>query len=77
MIHPKHVAFAKAVVALAREHHMTQICMSFCADFSRHMEGVPHEKVDLVWSQGRHGAEENIHLHMNVRLTTTEKVTPE
>lgn len=63
-INERHEAFARAVVALAREHRMNHLALSFdesssrnfSVDFSRHSGPMVH----CTWSEGRHGDETNI-----------------
>lgn len=49
------VVFARAVVALARQHGMTGITLEFRHDFDLSLETRAHERKRLQWSTGRHG----------------------
>lgn len=63
MITDRHREFAKAVVALAREHKMNNLRMDFQVAYT--MEELPHqtyEQVSMNWTSGRHGDKGQIHL---------------
>lgn len=66
MIHPEHKTFARAVVALAREHGMDRVSMSFSFGFGMaYPYGAPsrgNDQVKMGWSTGRHGDVGNISL---------------
>ena len=63
MIHPEHKAFARAVVALARQHGMDGISMQFRFDFNHPRNGTGrNDPVKMNWTSGRHGDENRIHL---------------
>jgi hypothetical protein len=63
MIVDRHREFAKAVVALAREHKMDSLKMDFRDAYT--MEELPrrtYEGVTMSWASGRHGDKGQIHL---------------
>jgi hypothetical protein len=57
-----HRAFARAVVALAREHQMTALNMTFRTAFSHPAGDHFGEEIRMAWSEGRHGDTNNISL---------------
>lgn len=74
MITEEHIAFARALVALARQHGMNHIHATFDMSASK---GAPvdvmYAPVKLNWSQGRHGSKGNIHLEGQVLANLSEK----
>lgn len=62
MIHEEHKAFARAVVALAREHGMDNIALTFRFGYDKAFApGVgDSDPVHATWSTGRHGADGKI-----------------
>lgn len=73
MITDRHREFAKAVVALAREHKMNNLKMDFQVAYT--MEELLHqtyEQVSMSWSSGRHGDKGQIHLESKAVETITE-----
>ena len=64
MIGDDHMAFARALVALARQHNMTDINISFRRGFTHYGRPEPAPIPDRLWdstihaswSLGRHGA---------------------
>lgn len=70
MITDKDRSFARAVVALSREHKVNRIDVSFCSPH----DDVYHESdVRFQWSNGRHGAEERIIMQSLQRCDFGEK----
>lgn len=72
MVTKRHVAFARAMVALARQHKMDNLCLTFSRGYGGYMdrrdddepEGLAqHQQVRMTWRAGRHGAKEQIALH--------------
>lgn len=59
MIEDAHRNFARALVALAREHGMDSLSVTYRLGFPRRSEGpfVPwnSDQVQLSWAAGRHG----------------------
>lgn len=76
MIHPEHKNFARAVVALAREHGMDRISMQFSFGFDKaYPDGAPsrgNDTVKMGWSTGRHGDTSNINLESQSFEAITE-----
>lgn len=74
----KHAAFARAVVALAREHQMDALTVSFRANFqSLFPVGQPPSEVysgqvQMSWSEGRHGSQNEIRLRFEGGITINE-----
>lgn len=74
----KHAAFARAVVALAREHQMDSLTVSFRANFnSLFPPGQPPSEVysgqvTMAWSEGRHGDRNEIKLRFEGGITVDE-----
>ena len=62
MVTERHEAFARAVVAAAREHGMDGIEMTFRHAIDARDPGRQYERVSMVWSQGRHGVQVGITL---------------
>lgn len=78
MIQPEHRAFARAVVALAREHKMTDIQLAFRCSL-RSAAGsqlLPwsYEVIKATWCEGRHGEESNIAMETRATEGVTEKL---
>lgn len=78
MVNNRHRAFARAVVALARQHGMNNLNMTF-RESSSAME-LPAdrswEEVRAQWSEGRHGIKSNIELFTQARDTIGEGEVP-
>lgn len=71
MVTKKHIEFARVVVALAREHKMNHLDMTFDASSSTNDD--PHwEKVRMTWREGRHGDTNEIRLETKAELTIEE-----
>lgn len=66
-----HVAFARAVVALAREHGVGDVRLKFRRASSRMFcsDGDLWDatEVDLTWHEGRHGADTPIKLQLSAQ----------
>jgi hypothetical protein len=75
MITDQHRAFARAVVAAAREHGMAKVTMhlQFHAGFDH---PASYKNIKLYWHEGRHGAEKNISLSYTEDTVVTERVAP-
>lgn len=73
MIVKEHEAFARAVVALAREHKMDSLTLSF--RMSATNEQCCFEKVQMDWTTGRHGVHANIRLSSEAQLSIEEKAS--
>lgn len=74
-----HVAFARAVVALAREHGVDQVTMEFRRGWSTTHNIEAAERWDsnivcLHWHAGRHGAPAPVELKLEARASA---VVPE
>ena len=65
------VAFARAVVALARAHGMDGLRMEFRHNF-RTSVGV-YSKKNVQWSEGRHGDDANIMFNLEAAASFSEK----
>jgi len=79
MIHEKHRDFARAVVALARQHGMTGLEMSFRADFNSQCKiaDLRSDDIKMIWALGRHGVENEIKLSASQYVIFSEKIKPE
>ena len=64
MVTDRHKAFARAVVALAREHRMNNLDMTFRESLRSLPSPEPRcwEQVRMTWSEGRHGDKGRIEL---------------
>ncbi len=76
----KHKAFARAIVATAREHGANHLTVTF--DFTsskafREEDGYCYQNMRLEWKEGRHGAKEDIKINATeeVRLNETIEAT--
>lgn len=70
-----HVNFARAVVALAREHAVNHIDMTFDLSGTRlrfFREGNSWQKVNLQWHEERHGSAGRLVLSAEARVTFSE-----
>lgn len=74
----KHAEFARAIVALAREHQMDALTVSFRANFnSLFPTGQPPSEiysgqVQMSWSEGRHGSRNEIKLRFDGGISIDE-----
>lgn len=63
-----HVAFARAVVALAREHGVGDVNMKFRRASSKVFRSDEHQwdatQVTMTWHEGRHGDVAQVELHL-------------
>lgn len=75
MVTPEHEAFARAVVALAREHGMTGLRLSFRRSSTLMLAVGPFEEVTMTWSEGRHGVSTSITLETRGAHTISEKAS--
>ena len=77
MITDRHVLFARAIVALAREHGMTNLDMSYRRShvFPRDESGPEHfQTVRMAWNEGRHGDTAQITLQTESSVRVPERV---
>lgn len=77
MITDAHRDFARAVVALAREHGMNHINMTFDNSSSQSFsKGVQNswEKVTMNWREGRHGDNMPIEIVLTATQNLLEKL---
>lgn len=74
MIGDDHKAFAQAVMALAREHKMDSVMMQFRRSFNNRNREGPYsgDIVHANWSEGRHGAGQNIAMRSECHDSITE-----
>lgn len=73
-----HIEFAKAVVALAREHRMSKIEITFEKSFHHHARTYNpsfHGSVQARWSEGRHLAPAKISLSAATSVVETIDTT--
>ncbi|MGB0410174.1 MAG: hypothetical protein ACPGFA_01190 [Pikeienuella sp.] len=72
-----HAAFARAVVALAREHQMDRISLEFEANFDPQREAEFHSwgKVSMYWREPREG-EDTFQLKAEQRANFPAKDRP-
>lgn len=74
----KHAAFARAIVALAREHQMDSLTVSFRANFNclfptgQSPAEIYSGQVQMSWSEGRHGSRNEIKLRFDGGITIDE-----
>lgn len=72
-IEPRHIAFARALVALAREHGMRNLTADYYGGgFS---DGLRWTKIHMSWSEGRHGDRSQITLRAEA-IHHAEEVAP-
>ncbi len=60
MITDTHRAFARAVVALAREHDMDHVAIRFSLGFDHPERKFENSIISANWTAGRHGDSANI-----------------
>jgi hypothetical protein len=77
MVTDEHIAFAQAVAALAREHRMDDVQMTFRKCISARISdgGGPEqwERVTANWHTGRHGVTGRIELRTEARVEVPER----
>ena len=61
-IEKHHKDFARAVVALARQHQMDKLTVTFQTGFDHPARATSHDQVTMSWSAGRHGDPSTINL---------------
>jgi hypothetical protein len=61
-IEQHHKAFARAVVALAREHQMDRLKLDFKTGFNHPSGSIFGECITMTWNTGRHSDVNNIFL---------------
>lgn len=76
----KHKEFARAVVALAREHGANHLSVEF--DFAsskafREYPDIRNSKMHFSWSEGRHGAKQEITLNASETVHMREQIESE
>jgi len=68
-----HVAFARAVVAIAREHGVGDVTLSFRRASSKVLNSDEHHwdatKVTMTWHEGRHGDKAQVELSLEAQAT--------
>lgn len=75
MIKGHHRDFARAVVALARQHKMDRIECAFEENFSLSRENEHStQRVSLTWKEGRHGAQSRIVLNAHATIHESEEI---
>lgn len=76
----KHKEFARAVVALAREHGANHLNVEFdfCSSklFATDDE-TRHQKMNFIWQEGRHGASERITVNASEMVYMREHISTE
>lgn len=74
-VRDRHVEFARAVVALAREHGVGKVSANFSLTGSRffHAGKADYTEVRMTWNEGRHGSVGQIHLQAQASLGVDEK----
>lgn len=71
-IEPRHEAFARAMVAVAREHGFRDLK----CDFYGGKEGEMWTRVSMAWHEGRHGSQERISMRAEAIHHITELDQP-
>lgn len=71
-INEKHMAFARALVKLARDNEMGNLNVSFRQSYSVRDEPLS-ETVHMNWVEGRHGDHSNIVLRAEATLVLSEQ----
>ena len=71
----KHEAFARAVVALAREHKMNHIALSFRlnSDNSRECGPWSNPTTTITWNEGRNGDRNDIQMRSETYRSLREE----
>ena len=67
-----HIAYARAVVALAREHGVGQVRMTFRRASSKIFateENWDSNEVELYWHEGRHGSDASLDMKLSARAS--------
>lgn len=67
------VVFARAVIALAREHGMTGVSLEFRHNFDLSLTTCSHERKRVQWSAGRHGDTSEIRFSVDAEASFAEK----
>ena len=75
MIEDRHKEFAKALVALAREHRMDRLQVQFQDSTTPVDRAWPPVRVSAEWQEGRHGSSANIHLSATTSVHERETVS--
>jgi hypothetical protein len=78
-IKPAHVEFARALVALAREHKIGSLDVTFRDSSSAIHTGSDFwswKQMRMVWGEGRHGVETRITLKHEAETQIDEKDAP-
>ncbi len=76
----KHKEFARAVVALAREHGANHLSVEFDFSSSKCFRGCPdirRSKMHFSWNEGRHGAKQEITLNAHETVHLREQIETE
>lgn len=68
------IAFAQAVVALARQHGMTGIDMGFRQNFDLSQQTGCYCSKRITWTEGRHGDDSPIKFRTEAEASVPEKV---
>lgn len=80
MITDAHRKFARAVVALAREHGMNHMSLSFDMSSSEMFLNRPESyswgQVTMNWKEGRHGDTAPIKIELHEQQDVREKIDP-
>lgn len=71
----EHIAFARAVVELARQHKMNRLRLEFAPAFLHPtLRGFGNtETITMSWSEGRHGDSNKINLECRAVVGVEEK----
>lgn len=73
-VNDEHIAFARAVVALARKHGANRLKVEFNLSGDRRFfeDRCNWQTVTFDWSEGRHGDQANIGLRAEARIGVSE-----
>jgi hypothetical protein len=70
-----HVAFARAVIALAREHGVGHVNLKFrrasSRIYNRDIDAWDATEIQVAWHEGRHGSKDNIRIEFRAEANAT------
>lgn len=72
-IQDRDIAFARAVVGLARQHGMTSVTMEYRHSFSTALGSAEYAMRRLSWAEGRHESKAAIKFRLEAERTFSEE----